>query len=358
MDAEFSYFIDVVKQNCDISDASSAGIFSICGLALRLRDLYKWEHKLPPWIEKNSSQIIDWIDQKEQLWEKIAENKFSKLPLFENNYDPFDTIDINIKLAPHKLYYGAGYAHSLKPSFFLAQIENIKTINNVKIFTLSKELARDILTIPALTQDNSVVFRKDSARLLLWDQMAYLKKSGQPALFFALKQCGLPDPKPETRKLYLEKILSVQTETYIYHEIGEIKDTVFNIDIWRNLISEFAHTPVELLARTVKDLLADTHPMGTLNNIIKKKNIAGLGFYAAFIDGFLKIIFPQLRTAFENFLSTRDWKIIESARETGFATSKQYAQNMIEIFQKGQKRNDIKWASDEINEKLIKPLLK
>ena len=41
-----------VQRNCDISDSKHAGLFSVCGLALRLRDLYKWDNGLAPWVEK------------------------------------------------------------------------------------------------------------------------------------------------------------------------------------------------------------------------------------------------------------------------------------------------------------------
>jgi hypothetical protein len=40
-----------VLLNCNIADSQHAGLYSICGLALRLRDLYKWENGLDPWIE-------------------------------------------------------------------------------------------------------------------------------------------------------------------------------------------------------------------------------------------------------------------------------------------------------------------
>jgi len=33
--------IDQVSGNCAVSDARSAGLYPICGLALRLRDLFK-----------------------------------------------------------------------------------------------------------------------------------------------------------------------------------------------------------------------------------------------------------------------------------------------------------------------------
>ena len=38
-DRNLEQFIQTLQGNCDISDASGSGIFSICGMALRLRDL-------------------------------------------------------------------------------------------------------------------------------------------------------------------------------------------------------------------------------------------------------------------------------------------------------------------------------
>ena len=51
---------DQVLENCTISDSRHAGLYSICGLALRLRDLYKWEKGLDPWVEKDSSEVLEW----------------------------------------------------------------------------------------------------------------------------------------------------------------------------------------------------------------------------------------------------------------------------------------------------------
>ena len=48
---------DQVLENCNIADAQHAGLYSICGLALRLRDLYKWENRLDPWIENDPLSV-------------------------------------------------------------------------------------------------------------------------------------------------------------------------------------------------------------------------------------------------------------------------------------------------------------
>ena len=47
-----------VRRNCAISDARFAGLYSVCGLVMRLRDLYKWEHSLAPHEEHEASQIL------------------------------------------------------------------------------------------------------------------------------------------------------------------------------------------------------------------------------------------------------------------------------------------------------------
>ncbi|MEJ2168574.1 MAG: hypothetical protein P8X90_23935 [Desulfobacterales bacterium] len=142
-----------VLHNCDISDAHHAGMYSICGLALRLRDLYKWEHGLPPWEERESAEVLEWIEAKENKWEMYADTDFGELSINGEKFDPFDTAGINSVLEPHNFLYGAGYARSLKPTFFLAVIEEKSKIYGTTVYTLNRELARDLLTIPALSQD-------------------------------------------------------------------------------------------------------------------------------------------------------------------------------------------------------------
>jgi hypothetical protein len=356
-DRNLKQFTQAIQGNCDISDASGSGIFSICGMALRLRDLNKWEKGIHPWEENDPAELVDWIDHKEQLWEKIEGRAFAPLPLFERKYDPFDTGAVNKILSALNLFYGAGYAHSLKPTFFLAGIKETRYLEGIPILILEKELLRDLLTLPALNQDGFILIRRDAAGFFLWDQMVYLKKSGQRFLHFALKQCGLPDAGLESRKTHFESILSVQEQTYIHHEIGEMKDTVFDHQIFREIVSEFPHTPIELLARTVKDLLADTAAHGTLEHIISTKNAAGLGFYAAFQDGLFLPLFPQLRSAVEKFASDPDWDGIETARQQGFLTARQNARDLIAIFCSAPDKRHRDRSAEKIYKTLVQPLI-
>ena len=347
---------DIARQvlhNCNISDANNAGMYSICGLALRLRDLYKWEQGLPPWEERDSSEVLEWIEAKENQWDEYIDNEFAELSINGKTYDPFDTIGINAVLEPQNLYYGAGFARSLKPTFFLATIEETSKINGTTVYTLDRELARDLLTIPALSQDDYVVLRQDSAKLYLWDNIFYIKKSSRPALSFALESCGIKDHHPKALRNRLAGILAGQKETYIYHEIGEIHETVFDRKLWREIIAAFPFSPVEYLARAVKDLLADTNEYGTLQHIVRQRDTAALAFYVAFLDGLAKEFFPELPASFIEFAQTKNWRIIDQAVSSGYRTAAQHAGLIMDLYQEGLRKDKLKWAEKQIQKRLL-----
>lgn len=348
--------IDQVIKNCNITDSHHAGLYSICGLALRLRDLYKWEKGLDPWMEKDSSEILEWIGNKEQQWDKLAEKSLNDITILGNKYDPFDSAGINSVLESHGLIYGGGYASSLKPTFFLAPIEDKKEINGFTVFILGREFARDLLTLPALSQDNCILVRRESAKLFVWDKMFYMKKSGRQALRFALKNFGLKEHNFKAMQRSLARIVGSETGTYIYNELGEIQDTVFDRELWQEIIATFPHTAVELLARTVKDLLADTNEYGTLRYITRERKTTSLAFYVAFLDGLLKELFPEIIDAFQEFTQAPNWSVIDQAVTTGYNTAKQHAEALGFIYQEGRRKNDNKWAEKEISKQLLEPL--
>lgn len=348
--------INAVRHNCNVSDARHAGSYSICGLALRLRDLYKWEHDLDPWIEKDSAQILDWIDAREKKWESLAETPFEKLPLQTARHDPFEVTRINHELIPQALFYGALYAQRLKPMFFLAALEENLTVQDLPVFVLGDELARDLMTVPALNLDDKIIIRKSAARLHLWDQIVYIKKSGRPALEYALSHLGLPDFRPVTIRPKLPELMAAQMDTYIYHEVGEIRQKIFNRDHWRRIIGTYPQTTVELLARASKDLIADTHSQGSLQRMIQSRNKVGLALYAAFCDGLLRELFPEIRSAFAEFARGDRWELIHGAVEQGQANGRWWAEMLMHHHTEGLARENPDWAQDRIEKQLAKYL--
>jgi hypothetical protein len=345
-----------VIRNCSISDARYAGNYSVCGLALRLRDLYKWEKNLEPWQEADSAVMLEWIGHKEEDWETLMEEEFQPVTLQDASYDPFDAKAINAVLEPCGLYYGAGYLHSLKPSFFLARLDEKRNLDGSSIFSLGKELARDLLIVPALSQEDHVIIRKHAARLFLWNQIFFIRKSGRQALAFALRTYGVKDNDYENLKRNFHQITSDQLEIYLHHELGEIREFLFDRQVWRDLIARYPHTPVELLARAVKDLLADTHESGNLNFIVQEKMTASLGFHVAFLDGVRKELFPEIITAFETFEQTREWLPVREAISAGYRRGQDIARKMISLYREGRERDDPAWVEKQIWRQLLIPL--
>lgn len=353
---ELKHITDQVLHNCNITDAKYAGVYSVCNLALRLRDLFKWEHDLDPWIEKNPSEVLEWIGYREQQWEDLIDKEYIHIDIQGETYEPFDAESINAVLEPFNLHYGAGYARSLKPTFFLAVVEEKKTVNGCSVYFLGRELARDLFTCPAQSVTNNILIRKASAKAILWDQIFYITNSGKNALRFALNEYGIHLNDYESLHQHLDLIVSNETNTYLYHELGEIEDTVFGHHIWKEIIATFPHSPVELLVRSIKDLLANTGQYGMLNYIIREKRSASLGFYVAFMDDFTKKIFPEMIPTFYTFTKDRDWDAIKKAMSAGYTTAKNYAESICYFFEKGKKKGDNKWTETELTRQLIEPL--
>jgi hypothetical protein len=340
-----------ILHNCDVSDARHAGMYSICGLALRLRDLYKWAHRLPPWEEHEAAAVLEWIGRREELWESLAEADFQPLTIGPDAFDPFDSQAINARLVPQGLFYGAGYAHSLKPTFFLARIDACRTLRGRTIWHLGEELARDLLTLPAFVQDDQVVLRSEAARMFVWDEIAYIPNSGRAALAFALAaSCNLADTNAQGIRRHLDTILNVQQTTYIRHELSELEDRVFDRAIWRQMLNDFPHTPVELLIRTLKDMLADTGPQGPLRHFSARRDKAGWGFYMAFSDGLVPLLFGELRAGFERFMQQGDWDDIGRATAVVYDKAAAFAQEVLAIY--AAQKADLEGAQKAIEETL------
>ncbi len=345
--------IQQVLYNCDVADAQHAGLHSVCGLALRLRELYKWEKGLDPWVEKESSAVLDWIGQKEERWEDLSDKQLRNIDISGVSYDPFDSRRINAVLEPHGLFYGGGYAWSLRPTFFLALLERKKKINGHTVYIQGRELARDLFTTPALSQDDCVLIRQQTANFHMWDQIFYIRKSDRPALQFALQSYGIDLEDRIALRKNLARIVADEIESYIYHELSEIEDQIFDRILWREMIAAFPHSPIEHLARTVKDLLADTNPHGRLSFIVRERKAASLGFYVAFRENLPKTLFPEIDKAVHDFSQSGNWQIIEHASASGYNTARRYAYEMMRIFRKGKEKNDLPWAKEEIIRSLL-----
>ena len=348
--------IEQVRYNCSLSDARFAGHYSICGLALRLRDLFKWEQRMAPWEERDAAEVLHWIDRKEQLWERIQGEDFVPLDIDGTVYDPFDSAAINAGLVSRGLFYGAGYAQSLKPSFVLGRVDARHRHNGLTIMHLGEEFARDLLTLPALSQGEEIVLRKEAVRLFVWDQIFYITPSRRPFLDFALKHAGIESTDPAALRSRFGGLLKDLYDVFVKHEIGERKDACFHTDTWRAMIAAFPHSPVELLLRAVKDMLADTGPSGPLRAIIDARQAVPLGFYLVFHDGLGRQLYPEMRAAFKAFARSGRWAAMNDAVRDLHRKASTQAARMIALFEQGRTRGDLEWAALQIRREFLDPL--
>jgi len=345
--------ISSIKRNCDISDAKYWGFYSLCGLLLRLRDLYRSEKGMRPWERIDQEDISEWISAREALWKELEEKNFGDLVIGEEVYAPFEVERTNAVLKEENLLYGAGYGIHMKPSFFLADLLSKKKIDSHHVYIAGHEYVRDLAVYPATLQDGTIFARVDTARHLLWEKFEELRLKGpKVSLSFAFSRYGIePDDEPSEDK-YREMfhVAFSEVETYIYHELGEASEEEKLGAEWRDLLLDFSGTKVEVFARGVKDLLSDASEKGMLRYIIENKKEGSLGFYLVFLGGYRKPLFPEIAKAFEGFVESGDWGLVENARKAGYRKASVCAERLLSF---RREKKDQAWISASIDKELL-----
>ena len=308
-----------VQHNCDISDARHGAGYSLCTLILKLRNHYKWEQGLEPWDEPEPAVILDWIEAKEEYWQEIGGQEYQDLPVNSTLDAPYDLIAVNSLLQGHNLYYGAGYGRSLKSIFFLAEVRDRFKVSGCSVLVLGRELARELSAPFALLQDNLIIIRREPLRFFLWDQVQELRAATRLPLRHALRFHGVVGNDltldQHAFRDKLDTIVESEIPSFIHHEIGELRQTGLDSATLQALVAAFPASPIELVARGVKDILADTHPEGMLSFILQERREASLSFYLGFQDGMRKLLSPEIGPAYHQFRVDNDWTGIAQARD-------------------------------------------
>jgi hypothetical protein len=331
-----------VKHNCNISDAKYWGFYSPCGLLLRMRDLYKIENNLKPWGKVSLEKIGEWIHEREGLWQDLEGSEFRNINIKGRNYKPFDVKDINSVLLEHGYVYGAGYGNMLKPVFLLAALKKKNSIKQYDVHITGKEIARDLSASPAMTRGNTVIARHQTMDLFFWEKLEEMKaKKCNGALFQAFSEYGIPkntgnNIADDSLKKRMTKIVREEISAYIHHELGEASQRRILGRWWKELLLRVPYSRAELFLRGIKDVSSDTCRSGMLAYIIQNKKAGSLGFYTALYGGFRRIIFPGMAEAYEEFIKTRNWDLIEKARIEGYKKTGDYVRILKEMFDKGK----------------------
>ena len=147
-------------------------------------------------------------------------------------------------------------------------------------------------------------------------------------------------------------------DTFLYHEVGELEDTAFDSILWREILAALPHTTTEFLSRSVKDILADTASRGTLPQIVRSRSDAALGFYAAFLDGLRKSLFPEIRAAVEGFMQDGSWQQVEAMVAAVHQKARTMADTITAVFAEGRQCHDWAWVAAELDRRYIHSLAK
>jgi hypothetical protein len=330
-----------VKYNCNISDAKYWGYYSPCGLLLRLRDLYKIEKGVKLWEKVPQKHVAQWIGERETLWEDIASLDFRSIEINRRKYHAFDVKEINSILSPENLLYGAGYGHLLKPIFFLAEISRKFKTGENDIFVVKREIARDLSSAPAMLQGNTIIARHETMKMLLWEKFEEMKaKRYHDALSHAFSEYGIQKQEiktllPETLESRITEIAEEELKSCIHHELGEAIQSKVLGKWWKDLIFSLPYSRAEVFIRSLKDLLSDTCRGGMLDYIIHQKKAGSLGFYCALLGGYRKVLFREILSAYDEFIRTRNWGLIEVARKEGYRNVMSYIEKLRMIMKSG-----------------------
>jgi len=332
---EINHLISQVKLNCNISDAKYWGNYTVCTLLLWLRELYRFENGIKPWEDVEKKLILDWISDRERLWSELEDRDFVSIEIEEIQHVPFNTETINAILLPQGIFYGAGYGQKMKPSFFLAGLHKKYTVQGYSVYIAGKEYVRDLAFYPAMLQDKRIIARRDITLHLLWDKFNEMRLNRYKGSFaFAFSSYGvLPDEEPsEALNIKLMDIADSEIESYIYHEVGEIVEGERLGEQWKDFLFSISGSRTELLARGIKDLLADTSEKGMLSHMIELRTTGSLAFYVASLRGYRKLLFKGISEAFEKFIETGDWDVIERARKDCYKIVTHYAETMLDLY--------------------------
>ena len=314
MAGKLSDLIDTVQKNCMIADARHARDMTMCTFLLEMREYFRWEMEIPYGARLPRDELGDWLNARESEWDAVEEEDFAPLPLTESGIDPFDADDINRALIPQGLVYSSGLGRFRKPHFVLAELKRAEVRDGVQVLVAGCEYARDLIAPPAAMRDGAIFLRMDAVRRLLWNKYEEWQwKEKDTALGRAFAHYGFE----RDIERGLDRMAEAESEAMILHEIGEARAERLLGEDWNTMLGQLGSRHAELLARAVRDHLADC--LVTLPALLEREAVGSLHFYLANLSGLRRALFPALQLAYEGWLHDRDGARFTALVRTGEA---------------------------------------
>lgn len=320
---------ETVQKNCNISDACHAANYTLCVYLLKMREYFRWENGYSYNDVLPKEDVGNWVQERENLWESLEQENFIPLKIDGKEFDPFDADNINKALAPKGYVYSGGIGLRAAPHFFLAKLESKEVYNDFTMYVSAEECARDLTAPPAMTQGSSVFIRRESLRRLLWEKFQEWQwHKYENAMARALSYYDFDKNVDHA----LDQITDNELEAAALHEIGEFIASQELSESWREMIVNLPRSRAEMMARAVKDLLADC--LSTLPGLIENYNPASLHFYAANLVGMRKELFPSFQDAYQTWVDTQDLKPLKKLVAQGVRHWSNLANEMLDCYER------------------------
>lgn len=290
-----------VQRNCDISDARHGSDYSLCVYLMKMRELYRWEMRLPFGAALEKDAVGDWLAAREQRWEALEGAELAPVTVEGAEYDPFDADAINARLEPQGLVYSSGLGNRGKPHFFLGDLERHARDGGCSVYVAAGEYARDLTAPPAMTRGASIFLRRESLRRMLWEKLESWRWSRPDNALGRAFACYDFDADLEAA---LAAMAEREIDNALLHEQGEVQAGARLGDAdWNAMLLDVIDTPAELMARAVRDHLADC--LVTLPALVAPAHdgldAAALHFYIGNLTHMRRAIFPGLAGAYEDW---------------------------------------------------------
>ncbi|MFA5627681.1 MAG: Sfum_1244 family protein [Thiohalomonadaceae bacterium] len=285
-----------VQHNCHISDAQHARNYSLCIYLLKMREYFRWEMGLGYAQRLPEKQLGDWLTERERLWGELEEDDYQPIEVKTQTFMPFEPELLNEQLLPDGLVYSGGYGGLSKPHFFLAELHERTEHLGHRVLITAREYARDLTAPPAMSLNGVIYVRQESLRRLLWEKIEEWRwRRKENAMARALHFYPIDNDLERT----LNEMTITETTAAVWHELGEVEAGELLGSDWEKMLNALWHTKAELVARAVRDHLADC--LTTLPNLLAEERIPSLHFYMANLTGMRQALFPALQIAYKKW---------------------------------------------------------
>lgn len=290
-DLHITGICDAVQHNCAISDARYARDYSMCIYLLRMREFYRWKHDIPLGVTIDAAALGNWVVETETYWDTIEETEFHPIVINGSSFDPFDANLINAELNQLNLVYSAGLGRLGQPHFILAEHRHRSKNLPANYIETGCELARDLITLPAMTQNGTIYIRHESIVRMFWQMVEEWSINKQAGPMARLIDHYAIEVNGRNLKRQLETTANDLSDLLLHHELGELQAGELLGSQYNEMTSTFHHKRGEGHIRAVRDLLADT--LETWPFIVREKYSHHLDFWLAGLNGIREELLKQ-----------------------------------------------------------------